>query len=51
MVGILKDIPIETSKSFCRVNGLRGIIKSFLVAGEHRLILVDTGFVASRNIR
>jgi hypothetical protein len=52
MVGILKDIPIENIQIVpCRVNGLRGIIKSFLVAGEHRLILVDTGFVASRNIR
>jgi hypothetical protein len=28
MLGVLKDIPIETSKSFCRVNGLRGIMKS-----------------------
>jgi glyoxylase-like metal-dependent hydrolase (beta-lactamase superfamily II) len=45
MVSILKDIPIENIKIIpCRVNGPRGIVKSFLVTGEDRLILVDTGF-------
>jgi glyoxylase-like metal-dependent hydrolase (beta-lactamase superfamily II) len=45
MVSILKDIPIENIKIIpCRVNGPRGIVKSFLITGEDRLILVDTGF-------
>jgi len=45
MVSILKDIPIENIKIVpCRVNGPRGIVKSFLVSGDDRLILVDTGF-------
>jgi glyoxylase-like metal-dependent hydrolase (beta-lactamase superfamily II) len=45
MVSILKDIPIENVKIIpCRVNGPRGIVKSFLFTGEDRLILVDTGF-------
>src|SRR4030095_12525686 len=45
MVSILKDIPIDGVKIVpCRVNGPRGIVKSFLVTGEHRLIFVDTGF-------
>ena len=45
MVSILKDIPIENIKIVpCRVNGPRGIVKSFLVCGDDRLILVDTGF-------
>ena len=45
MVSILKDIPIEHIKIVpCRVKGPRGIVKSFLVSGEDRLILVDTGF-------
>jgi glyoxylase-like metal-dependent hydrolase (beta-lactamase superfamily II) len=45
MVSILKDIPIENVKIVpCRVNGPRGIVKSFLVSGDRRLILVDTGF-------
>jgi len=45
MVSILKDIPIENIKIVpCRVNGPRGIVKSFLVTAEERLILVDTGF-------
>jgi glyoxylase-like metal-dependent hydrolase (beta-lactamase superfamily II) len=45
MVSILKDIPIEHIKVVpCRVKGPRGIVKSFLVSGEDRLILVDTGF-------
>ena len=45
MVSILKDIPIENIKIVpCRVNGPRGIVKSFIVTGEDRLILVDTGF-------
>ena len=45
MVSILKDIPIENSKIVpCRVNGPRGIVKSFLVSSDDRLILVDTGF-------
>ena len=34
MVSILKDIPIENIKIVpCRLNGLRGIMKSFLVTG------------------
>ena len=38
MVSILKDIPIEGVKIVpCRVNGPRGIVKSFLVAGNERL--------------
>ena len=45
MVSILKDIPIENIKIVpCRLNGPRGIVKSFLVTGDQRLILVDTGF-------
>jgi len=45
MVSILKDIPIENIKIVpCRVNGPRGIVKSFLVSGDDRLILVDTGW-------
>lgn len=45
MVSILKDIPIEGVKIIpCRVNGPRGIVKSFLIWGDGRLILVDTGF-------
>ena len=45
MVSILKDIPIENIKIVpCRINGPRGIVKSFLVCGDDRLILVDTGF-------
>jgi len=37
MVSILKDIPIDGVKIVpCRVNGPRGIVKSFLVTGEHR---------------
>jgi hypothetical protein len=43
--GNLKDIPIDGVKIVpCRVNGPRGIVKSFLVTGEERLILVDTEF-------
>ncbi len=45
MVSILKDIPIDGVKVVpCRVKGPRGIVKSFLVSGDQRLILVDTGF-------
>ena len=45
MVSILKDIPIENIKIIpCRVKGPRGIVKSFLISGDNRLILVDTGF-------
>ena len=45
MVSILKDRPIEGVKIVpCRVKGPRGIVKSFLVEGNERLILVDTGF-------
>ena len=45
MVSILKDIPIDGVKIVpCRVNVPRGIVKSFLVTGDQRLILVDTGF-------
>ena len=45
MVSILKDIPIENIKIVpCRINGPRGIVKSFLISGDDRLILVDTGF-------
>ena len=45
MVSILKDIPIDGVKIVpCRVKGPRGIVKSFLVTGDQRLILVDTGF-------
>jgi hypothetical protein len=45
MVSILKDIPIENIKIVpCRIMKSRGIVKSFLISGEDRLILVDTGF-------
>lgn len=45
MVSILKDKPIENIKIVpCRINGPRGIVKSFLISGDDRLILVDTGF-------
>src|SRR5881296_4645326 len=44
LVKILKYIPIENSKIVSsRINGPRGIVKSFLVSGDDRLILVDTG--------
>ena len=45
MVSILKDIPIDGVKIVpCRVAmNNRGVVKSFLVAGENRVILVDTG--------
>jgi len=39
MVSILKDIPIDGIKIVpCRVNGPRGIVKSFLVTGDQRLM-------------
>ena len=45
MVSILKDIPIDGVKIIpCRVKGPKGIVKSFLVTGNERLILIDTGF-------
>ncbi len=45
MVSILKDKVIEGIKIIpCRINGPRGIVKSFLLFGEERTILVDTGF-------
>jgi glyoxylase-like metal-dependent hydrolase (beta-lactamase superfamily II) len=45
VVSLLKDIPIDGVKIVpCRVKGPRGIVKSFLVTGDERLILVDTGF-------
>src|SRR5574341_1644510 len=45
MVSILKDIPIEGVEIIpCRLNGPRGIVKSFLICGDQRLVLVDTGF-------
>jgi glyoxylase-like metal-dependent hydrolase (beta-lactamase superfamily II) len=45
MVSILKDIPIEHIRIVpCRIMRSRGIVKSFLIEGEDRLILVDTGF-------
>ncbi len=45
MVSILKDKKIEGVEIIpCRVNGPRGIVKSFLILAEERTILVDTGF-------
>jgi len=45
MVSILKDTKIDGIEIIpCRVNGPRGIVKSFLILGEERTILVDTGF-------
>ena len=43
MVSILKDIPIEDVRIVpCRIAvPNRGVVKSFLVAGEGRVILVD----------
>lgn len=45
MVSILKDIAIDGIKIVpCRIAlPNRGVVKSFLVAGEGRVILVDTG--------
>jgi hypothetical protein len=45
MVSIVKDFPIEGVKIVpCRIAmPNRGVVKSFLVAGERRVILVDTG--------
>jgi glyoxylase-like metal-dependent hydrolase (beta-lactamase superfamily II) len=46
MVSILKNIPIDGVKIIpCRIAiGERGVVKSFLLAGDdHRVILVDTG--------
>ncbi|MBI4524567.1 MAG: MBL fold metallo-hydrolase [Deltaproteobacteria bacterium] len=36
----IKDVQIVP----CRVTGPRGVVKSFLISGDDRLILVDTGF-------
>jgi glyoxylase-like metal-dependent hydrolase (beta-lactamase superfamily II) len=45
VVSIFKDIPIDGVKIIpCRVKGPKGIVKSFLVTGNGRLILIDTGF-------
>lgn len=45
MVTILKDIPITGIEVIpCRLNGPRGIVKSFLVYDEEALVAVDTGF-------
>ncbi|MBI2987936.1 MAG: MBL fold metallo-hydrolase [Deltaproteobacteria bacterium] len=45
MVSILKDEQIDGIEIIpCRVNGPRGIVKSFLLLAEERTILVDTGF-------
>jgi len=45
VVSILKNIPIDGVKIVpCRVKGPKGIVKSFLVTGNDRLILIDTGF-------
>ena len=45
MVSILKDKKIDGIEIIpCRVNGPRGIVKSFLILAEERTILVDTGF-------
>lgn len=45
MVTIFKDIPIAGIEVIpCRVNGPRGIVKSFLVYDEESLVAVDTGF-------
>jgi len=45
LVSILKDIPIDGVKIVpCRIAaGNKGVVKSFLVAGDGRVILVDTG--------
>ena len=45
MVSILKDIAIDGVKIVpCRIAmPNRGVVKSFLVAGQDRVILVDTG--------
>ena len=45
MVSILKDIAIDGLKIVpCRIAmPNRGVVKSFLVAGQDRVILVDTG--------
>jgi glyoxylase-like metal-dependent hydrolase (beta-lactamase superfamily II) len=45
MVSILKDKHIDGIEIIpCRIEGPRGIVKSFLLLGEQRTILVDTGF-------
>jgi glyoxylase-like metal-dependent hydrolase (beta-lactamase superfamily II) len=45
MVSILKDKKIDGIEIIpCRINGPRGIVKSFLLLAEERTILVDTGF-------
>lgn len=45
MVSILKHEQIDGIEIIpCRVNGPRGIVKSFLLLAEERTILVDTGF-------
>ena len=45
MVSILKDKLIDGIEIIpCRINGPRGIVKSFLILGEERTILIDTGF-------
>ena len=42
VVTILKDIPIAGIEVIpCRVNGPRGIVKSFLVYDEEALVAVD----------
>jgi glyoxylase-like metal-dependent hydrolase (beta-lactamase superfamily II) len=45
VVTILKDVPIAGIEVIpCRINGPRGIVKSFLVYDEEALVAVDTGF-------
>jgi hypothetical protein len=47
MVGILKDIPIENIKIVpCRVNGLRGIMKSSPVGSSSSF-----GWIAAKGMR
>lgn len=48
MVTMLKDGRIEGIKVVpCRLQGPRGIVKTFLLYDDHSLVIVDTGFSAS----
>ena len=45
MVTVLKDIPIPGIEVIpCRLNGPRGIVKTFLLHDATSLVLIDTGF-------
>lgn len=45
MVTVIRDVPIDGVKVIaCRLNGPRGIVKSYLLHDDSSLVLVDAGF-------